>query len=224
MRNSIFSAVALATSSIALAATAVPAYAQSKSGIAIVDVDAALGDSNAAKTASQQMQVTYKANIDQVQTRQGALETELKQKRDALQAEVNAAGKTPTAAQRTKMQSDYEALQKRAQEAQNELRSINQPLQLARAYVIEQINDKMPQALRNVMTKNKMDILVKAGATEAYQPSVDLTNALVAELNTLVPNVSIVPPQGWRPGQEGNGEAAPAANAPAAPANQPRGR
>ena len=215
MKKILLASVALATAPLLLAVSATPAAAQSKSGIAVVNVDAAIGQSAAAQTATQQMQVTYKGAIDSVNARQTALQTELKQKQDALQAAVTAAGAKPTPAQQTKLQGDYDALQRRAQEAQAELEQLQQPLQLARSYVVQQIGAKLEDALKSVMTKNKVDLLLKEGAAEAFQPSVDLTASLVTELNTLVPTVGIVPPQGWRPGAQQPTAGAPAAAAPA---------
>lgn len=218
MRNSILSAVALATVSAGALAVSAPAAAQVKQAIAVVNVEQAIGQSAAAQTAGQQMQVTYKANIDQVNARQTALQTELKQKQDALQAAVTAAGQNPPPAKQTELQTQYAALQKRAQEAQAELQQLGQPLELARAYALEQIGAKLDEAMRSVMTKNKIDLLLKSGAAEAYAPGADVTNLLVQELNALVPTVGIVPPQGWRPGGQGQQAAAPAAAAPAAAA------
>lgn len=218
MRNSILSAVALATVSVGALAVSAPAAAQVKQAIAVVNVEQAIGQSAAAQTAGQQMQVTYKANIDQVNARQTALQTELKQKQDALQAAVTAAGQNPPPAKQTELQTQYAALQKRAQEAQAELQQLGQPLELARAYALEQIGAKLDEAMRSVMTKNKIDLLLKSGAAEAYAPGADVTNLLVQELNALVPTVGIVPPQGWRPGGQGQQAAAPAAAAPAAAA------
>lgn len=217
MRKTLLASVALVAAPLALAVTAAPASAQSKLGIAIVNVDAAIGNSAAAKTASQQMQVTYKSALDTLSTRQTALQTELKQKQDALEAAVKAAGAKPTPAQQQALQTQYDALQKRAQEAQNELQTLNQPVQLAKQYVVEQIGAKLDDALKNVMTKNKVDVLLKDEAAVAYQPTVDLTNSLITELNALVPTVGIVPPAGWRPGQQ----QAPAAAAPAPAAGTP---
>jgi Skp family chaperone for outer membrane proteins len=198
-------------------AAAAPASAQSKLGIGVVNIDAAIGNSAAAQTASQQMQVTYKAAIDSLNTRTTALQTELKQKQDALQAAVRAAGAKPTPAQQQALQTQYEALQKRGQEAQAELQQLEQPIALARSYVIEQISLKLEDALKSTMTKSKVDLLLKDESALAYQPSVDLTKELITELNTLVPTVGIVPPQGWRPGQQ----QAPAAAAPAPAAGAP---
>ncbi|MBU0554569.1 MAG: OmpH family outer membrane protein [Alphaproteobacteria bacterium] len=217
MRNSIFSAVALATASAVALGVSAPVSAQVKQAIAVVNIDQAIGQSSAATTASQQMQVTYKANIDQLNTRRTALQTEIQQKQTALQTAAQAAGQNPPAATQTNLQTQYNELQRRAQEAQAELQQLEQPLQLARAYVLEQIGAKLPEAMRNVMTKNKIDLLVKAEAAEAFQPSADVTRLLVQEINALVPSVSITPPQGWQPGGQGQQQgAAPAATTPPA--------
>jgi len=232
MRNSILSAVAMATTSLLAVGVSAPATAQVRQAIAVVNVEQAIGQSAAAQTAGQQMQVTYKPQIDQINARQTALQTELQQKQTALQTAVQAAGQSPTDAQRTQLQQQYEALQRRAQEAQQELQQLNQPIALAREYVLEQIGAKLEDALRAVMTKNRIDLLVKSAAAEAYQPTADVTNLLVQEINTLVPSVGIVPPQGWRPGgqqQEGAAGAPPAAGTtPPPPAAQrppqPEGR
>jgi Skp family chaperone for outer membrane proteins len=218
MRNTILSAVALATVSAAALGVAAPAAAQVKQAIAVVSVERAVAQSAAAQTAGQQMQVTYKPQIDQVNARQTALQAELKQKQDALQAAVTAAGQNPAPAKQTELQTQYAALQRRAQEAEAELRQIGAPIETARAYALEQIGAKMSDALRNVMTKNKIDLLLKDDAAEAFAPAADVTNLLIQEINALVPSVGIVPPAGWRPGGQGQ---QPAAAVPAAPTATP---
>jgi len=198
--KTIFKAVALATVPVAaLAAAAIPASAQSKLGIAVADIDKAVNDSNAATTARTQMQTTYKANIDNFNTRKTAIDTDLKQKAEAFQAAVKAAGGKSTPA----LQSQYEALQKTQQDAQAELQRIGQPIALANAYVEEQISAKIGDALKAAMSKNKVDLVLQPGATVSYQPGVDITAAVTAEINALVPTVNIVPPTGWKPGQGG---------------------
>ncbi len=198
--KTLFKAVALATVPVAaLAVTAVSANAQSKLGIAVVDIDKAVNDCNAAATARTQMQTTYKTNIDNFNARKTALDTELKQKGEAFQAAVKAANGQTTPA----LQSQYQALQKSQQDAQAELQRIGQPIGLANAYVEEQISAKIGDALKAAMTKSKVDLVLQPGATISYQPSVDITAAVTAEINALVPSVGIVPPPGWQPGQQG---------------------
>lgn len=190
-------AVALATVSVAgMAAVSVPAVAQSKLGIAVVDMDEAVNKSVAATNARTQMQTTYKANIDNFNSRKTALDADLKQKAEAFQAAVKAAGGKSTPA----LQTQYEQLQQSQQSAQAELQRIGQPIALANAYIEEQIGAKIGDALKAAMTKSKVDLVLQPGATVSYQPSVDITAAVTTELNALVPSVNIVPPAGWQPG------------------------
>lgn len=218
--KTIFKALALASLSAAAFSTAIaPASAQSKLGIAVVSIEQAVGTSAAATTARSQMQVTYKATIDSLNTRKTALETELKTKGEALQAAAKAAAGKPTPA----LQAQYEAFQKRQQEAQTELQRLSQPLGLANAYVEEQIGAKLGDALKNAMKKANVDLVLAPDATVSYAPTVDITAMVVTELNALVPSVGIVPPAGWQPGQQQAAPAAAAATAPAASA-QPTGR
>ncbi|MCE7798329.1 OmpH family outer membrane protein [Sphingobium sufflavum] len=221
MRNS-FKHIALALPIGAAMMVAAPAMAQSKLGIAVADVEAAVANSNAYTVARGQMNTTYKAQIDQFNARKAALETDLKTKQDALNAAAKAAGTSPTPAVRTQLQGQYEALQTAQQNAQAELQRIGQPVALAQAYVEEQIAAKLNDALKGAMTAAKVDLVLKPDSAVSFQPSVDITAQVKAQLDTLVPSASIVPPAGWRPG--GQSAAAPAAAAPASPAAKPTGR
>lgn len=206
-----FKAVALASAPVALAATAItPAHAQSKLGVAVVDQQGAVGNSTAFTTAMTQMQTTYKPNLDSISTRQTALQTELKTKADVFQAAVKAAGGKPTPA----LEAQYNALQKRKAEAEQELQVLSAPVSRARAYVEAQIAAKLADALKAAMTKKNVDLVLVPDATVSYGPAVDITSAVTAELNALVPSVGIVPPTGWQPGQPLPGAAAPAAGQP----------
>ncbi|HEX7821602.1 MAG TPA: OmpH family outer membrane protein [Sphingobium sp.] len=222
MRNTLkHFALALPLGAAMMVAT--PALAQSKLGIAVADVDRAVATSNAYTIARTQMETTYKVQIDQFNARKTALETDLKNKQDALSAAAKAAGTTPTPAVRAQLQGQYDALQAGQQSAQAELQRIGQPVGLAQAYVEEQIASKLTDALKNAMAAAKVDLVIKPDSTVSFQPSVDITAQVKAQLDTLVPSASIVPPAGWRPGGQQQG-AAPAAVAPAAPTAKPTGR
>jgi Skp family chaperone for outer membrane proteins len=214
-------AIALAPMT-AIAMTAVPAAAQTKSGIAVVDLEEAVARSAAFTTAMQQMQTTYKPQIDQINTRRTAIETDLKTKNDALQAAYKAAGNKPTPA----IETQYQQLQQAQQNGQAELQRLSQPVQLARAYVEQQIVAKLDDALKAATAKTKSEIVFKKAATESFGAGADITPAVITELNALVPSVGITPPAGWQPGQQGAAPAAaaPAATAPATPAQAPRSR
>lgn len=200
--------IALGMAPLAAAAMiASPAQAQSKLAIAVANVDQAVAESNAYTVARQQMETTYKAQIGQFNTRKAAIEGELKTKRDALEAGLKANGGKPTPA----LQAQYEALQKSSQDAQAELQRIGAPIAIAQQYVEEQIGAKVSDALKAAMNNAKVDLVLKPEAAVSYQPSVDITDAVKQQLNTMVPSVSIVPPAGWRPGGQ---QAAPQATAP----------
>lgn len=207
----------LPLASVATIGISAPAAAQSKLGVAIVDVEKAVYDSNAYTVARQQMETTYKANIDQFRSRQTAIDTDLKTKQTALQTALSAAGGKTTPA----LEEQYRTLQQSAQAGQAELQRLGQPVQLANAYVQEQIGTKLREALLATQTQAKVDVLLNNEATVSYAPAADVTAILKQQLDRLVPSVSIVPPAGWRPGGQQQGAAA----APAAPATaQPSGR
>ncbi|WP_298401451.1 OmpH family outer membrane protein [Sphingobium sp.] len=215
--KTIFKAAALTLAPMtAIAMTAVPAVAQTKSGIAVVDLEEAVAKSAAFTTAMTQMQTTYKPQLDQVNTRRAAIETDLKTKNDALQAAYKAAGNKPTPA----IETQYQQLQQAQQAGQAELQRLTQPVALARAYVEEQVVAKLDDALKAATAKTKSEIVFKKAATESFGAGADITDEVVTELNTLVPSVGITPPAGWQPG----GRQAPAAAAPATPAQAPKSR
>jgi Skp family chaperone for outer membrane proteins len=216
--KTIFKAAALVLAPVtALATGAVPALAQSKSGVAIVSLERAVGSSAAYTAARTQIGTTYKAQIDSINTRRATLEAGIKVKGDALQAAYKAAGNKSTPA----IQTQYEDLQKAQNDAQAEIQRLSQPIQLANAYVQEQIVAKLDQALKTAMTKTKAEIVLKEEATESFLPATDITDEVTVELNTLVPTVGITPPAGWQPGRQGQ---APAAAAPTNPTQQPQTR
>ena len=214
--KTIFKAAALVLAPMtAIALTAVPAAAQTKSGLAVVDLEEAVAKSTAFTTAITQMQTTYKPQIDALNTRRTAIETDLKTKGDALQAALKAAGNKPTPA----IETQYQQYQQTQQTAQAELQRMSQPISLARAYVEEQIVARLDDALKAATAKTKSEIVFKKAATESFGAGADITPSVIAELNTLVPSVSITPPAGWQPGRQGQ-----AAAAPAIPAQAPKSR
>ncbi|MDO7833879.1 OmpH family outer membrane protein [Sphingobium sp. HBC34] len=215
--KTLFKAAALVLAPVtAVALTAVPATAQTKSGIAVLDRGEAVQNSTAFTTAMTQMQTTYKPQIDQITTRRAAIETDLKSKNDALQAAYKAAGNKATPA----IETQFQQFQQAQQTAQEELDRLSRPIALARNYVEYQIVAKLDDAVKAATAKTKSEIVFKKAATESFAASADITDEVTAELNALVPSVSIMPPAGWQPGQP----AATAAPAPATPAQAPKSR
>src|SRR3546814_17545625 len=90
----------------AMALTSVPAAAQSKTGIAVVDLQRAVATSSAYSTARTQIQTTYKAQIDGFTARKNAIDADLKAKGTALEAAMKAAGGKPTPAIQTQISAE----------------------------------------------------------------------------------------------------------------------
>lgn len=218
--KTIFAASALAIAALSVSPmVAAPAAAQSTKGSGVADLDDAVTQSNAYRTALTQIQTTYKAQIDQVDTRGETLEAEL----NVLRAKANEeAKKTPR--NQTAVDAAIKAFQDKQAAAQRELQQLAQPYELARTYVVDQISVRLDEAVKAAMTKRKVDLLFNYNPqiVLAAEKPVDITDAIAAELNTLVPNAQIVPPAGYQPGQlmQQKGQAAAAAARAAA---QPAG-
>jgi len=213
-----------------------PALAQNAAGpvvpgLGIADLDGAIAASNAFRTAQQQRPVTYKAQIDQANARRTAISTQLQPLIDKFTKDRQA-----NVAQAT-LQTQATQIQQIQQSGEQELQRIIQPVAYSEAYVQEQIEEKLDQAVKAAMGAKKITLLLNPQAVLAMNNTAyNLTTDVTAQLNTLVPSVTLVPPTGWEPrqirearaqqGQQGQAGATPAAPAaPARPAGpQPQGR
>jgi len=207
--------VAAAAAPVAIA-TAVPAHAQ-VAGIAVADPEAAIQNSNAWKTALSQIQTTHKTALDQANARATATQNELRPLVQALQT----ASRAPNANQQ-QLQQQAATIQQKEQAAQAEIGRLTQPAQLARAYVLEQINRQLNPASQAVIGQNKLQLLLRPEALLWAGQATDVTAAITTELNRLVPSVGITPPAGWQPGQQQQGAQPAAQPTPTQPAPQGR--
>ncbi len=188
------SALAMASLSVSPILT-VPAFAQAK-GIGVADVRVAAARSNAFSVASKQIETTYKAQIDQQQSRGQTLQAEI----NVLIAKYNEESKK-TPQNQAALQAAGQAVQNKRQAAQTELSQIGAPVELAIAYVEDQISVRMNEAIKAAMTAKKIDLLLNPDAVLARENNVDITDALVAEINRILPSVSTAVPAGYQPGQ-----------------------
>lgn len=194
---------------------AAPSAGPVVAGIGVANLNAAVAASNAYQVAGQQRQTTYKATYDAAQARATQIEAELKGLVDKFNADK--AAKKPDAI----LQQSYVAVQQRQERGKEEIRQILMPVMLSEAYVEEQITDKLDQAVQAAMTKRGVSILLQPETVIARANGYEMTPAIIAELNALIPSANLVPPQGWVPRQVREQQAAqqqaqPAAAAPAA--------
>jgi len=190
---SLIAAAALAASPLALS--------QASAQVATANLEAAVSQSAAMATARTQIQTTYKAQIDAATARQTALQAQLQ----PLATEIQTLQGNPATPQAT-LQAKVTAFQQREQAAQKELATLAEPFQRPGAYATEQIADKLDAAVRAAMTAKNVTILIRPDAVMAVLPAADITADVVAQLNAQVKTVSITPPAGWQPGQQGQGQ------------------
>lgn len=200
-------------------------------GIGVANLQAAIANTDAYRVASQQRPVTYKPQLDQAQARGNALEAQIKPMIDRFNAARQAAN---TPALQQQLQTQARAIQELQEKGKQEIQQILLPAVLSEAFVNEQIEDKLDQAVQKAMEKSRVSLLLQPNAVLARANAYDLTDEIVAELNALLPTAQLVPPQGWEPREIREARAQQAAQqaagnrpaaAPAAPAGpQPEGR
>lgn len=201
----------LMAAALAAPATLVAVDAQAQAGgVAVADAESAVANTKAWSAARTQIQTTYKAQIDQANTRRAAIQAELQ----PLVTAFNNARSQPSANQAA-LQSQAQTIQTKEQAGQAELQKITAPVQRAQAYALEQLQAKLGDAVQAAVRARNVSILLRPEAAVFAQPTADITSAITAELDKTVPSVSITPPAGWQPGQAG---------AAAQPKPQPAGR
>jgi Skp family chaperone for outer membrane proteins len=225
LKSVLLGSIAVATlPSLALAQRAPTAPAgPAIPGIAVANIEAVVGNSNAYKTAATQRQMTYKAQFDAAEARRKQLAAQMQPLADKFTKDRQA--NAPAAS----LQQQAQQLQALQDSGSQELQRMLAPVALSEAYVNEQINDKLSAAIEAAMQKKKVTLVLNPQSVIAASGSYNLNQDILAELNTQLPSVQIVPPAGWEPREVREARAAQgAATAPAAPARpagpQPSGR
>ena len=171
-----------------------PASAQ-VSGIATSDTAVAFLRSKALGAAYQQIGTQYAAVSQQLQTKRQEInnlnaQLDTDKNKELTQAELDVAikAKNPLLAQIDAKQKEMSALQ--------------DPVILAQLYSIEQIALKYEAAQQAVITAKRINVILAPDAFVWAPESVDVTTAITAELDKLLPAVTITPPAGWRPSRQ----------------------
>lgn len=201
-----------------------PAATAAVTGIGVANLEAAVVNSDAFRLAGQQRPVSYKAYYDQAEARAKQIDAQLKPMADKFEADR--AAKKPEAV----LVPQVQAIQQLQERGKQEIQQILMPVALSEAYVTEQVEDKLDAAVQAAMTKKGVSIVLQPGAVVARANSYEMTPAIIAELNALIPTAQLAPPQGWLPRQlreqQARQQAAQQGTQPgaAAPAAQPAPR
>jgi hypothetical protein len=184
-----------------VAASPAPAASKSKGGaqgIATANQEIAMLRTNAYRVAMEQMQVTYKAQIEARDSRARVLQAELQ----AMGLKLEEDSKKPANQANPKLlEPAVRAYQAKEQTAKQEIGQLSQQIDLALAYIEEQMTLKESEVIRAAMRKKGIDLLIAPNVIIARENTVDITQALTDEYNIMVPQVQIVPPAGYQPGQ-----------------------
>ena len=213
-----------ALAGIALAAgiaplASAPAAAQVVQGIGVVNLPAVIANANAYKTAQQQQQTTYKAQIDQANARRAAIQAQLQPLVQQLQTASQAENPNQQALQQQAAQ-----IQQIQSAGQREIQQLLQPVALSQAYVEEQLNDQLAAAVESAAKARNVTFVVGPDSVLYADNAYNLNQAVLDALNTQLPSVQIVPPQGWLPRELREQQAAAQQQAPAQQAAPVQGR
>lgn len=196
-------------------------------GVATANLQAAVANTNAYRSAQQQRQSVYKPTYDAAQARARQYDAQIKPLAEQLNVDVTA--KKPDA----QLQQQAIAIQKLQNQGEADIKQMLAPVEQSEEYVLEQISDKLPQAVQNVLGRRGITLLLAPDAVLIAAPQYDLTTAIRDELNVLVPSVQLTPPTGWQPRrvreqqaaqqqQAGTAQPRPAGTAAPAPATPPK--
>ena len=183
------------------ASVALPSAAQAQAIpaaiIAVVDLDKVTSDCNACKTAT----AALRSQVQAYQNRENSLAAPLQTEQKSIQSAIDALnGKEPDAALKARVT----AFQNRQQQGATELQRQQEQIKRNQQYVQKQIGDKLGPIYSQVLQKRGANMLLEQGATLASAQTLDVTNDVIAALNTALPTIQTT--------------------APAAPANTTQGR
>ena len=189
MNKLLFSA-ALATS--VAAAPAAQAQAIPAAVVAVVDLEKVTSQCTACKSAA----ATLRGQISALQTREQTLAAPLETEQKSIQAAIDALkGKDPDAA----LQARAKAWDAKRQQAAQEIARGQQQIQRNQAYITQQIQAKLGPIYQQVMQRRGANLMVESGATLATSSSIDVSNDVLAALNTALPSVATTAPAQQQP-------------------------
>lgn len=186
--------LAMAGLSLAAVTAAAPAAAQVQGNIGTVDVSRAILQTTALEQAYSQVESTYSAQIATLRTKNQERQTLLQGidtngDKEVDDAELAAAEGSPGLAS--------------LQTVTGEITTLTNQIDAGRVFAIEQIYQQYPAALQEVITASQVQMIVAPGSILYAPPEADMTQKVVAALNTKVPQVGIVPPANWQPSRRG---------------------
>lgn len=182
--------IRLSTAALAIAAFATPAAAQ-VNGIGVTEPAIAIAGSAARAAAYQAIQTQFQAQLTQLQQQEQQRNTVMQQ------FDTNKDGQLSQEEQ-TAAQANTAAVQQLNQLNQT-IAQAQEPILRARVYAIEQIAMQYSAAAQQVISEKQIQFILTPSSVVYATEAADVTDEIVAALNTRVPTVSTTPPEGWQP-------------------------
>lgn len=170
-----------------LAPSAASAQSIPSAVVAVVDLDRVTSECNACRTASSAL----KTQVSSFESRRDSLASSLQTEQKSIQTSIDALkGKQPDPA----LQARVKAFQAKAQTSEQELAGQQAQIQRNQQYIQKQIQDKLSPIYQQVMQHRGANLLVEVGTTLATSQNVDVTNDVLASLNTSLPSLATTAP------------------------------
>jgi Skp family chaperone for outer membrane proteins len=185
----------VALSALALAMPAA-AFAQARTPAAIggvVETDRITQECTACRAASTQLQGLLTSGQQRAQQLAQPLQAEQQSIQQAAQAAQALPAGAARTAQENALRARVQGLDARQQQANQEIQRIEQNLQSTRANVSRQIFDRLNPIISQTMTTHGANLAVDVNQTLAHAPALNVTNEVLAALNTALPSVSVTP-------------------------------
>lgn len=180
----------LVGAALAAASTAVPAAAQ-VAGIATTSPEVVIARAAARNTAYQQIGTTYGTQITQIGTLRQEIQTLIRSLDTNNDQQLSDAERTAKPTVVTQVQ-----------QKEQQLNTLATPITIAQAYALDQLAREYDAARQQVVTAKRIQIMLAPDAIQWAPPAVDVTNDIVAALNTRKPTVTTAVPAGWQPSRE----------------------
>ena len=180
----------LSLTALAVAMVAAPSAAVAQRApaavVVVVDTDRIARDCTACRAATAQLQGQQTALRTRAQTLEQQLTAEGKPIQDAFDA---LKGRQPDAA----LQARITAFQTKQNNARQELSNAERNLQSTTAHVNQQIGSRLRPIIASVAAARGANLAVDKGSALFAAPAVEVTDAVLAQLNQQVPAVSVTP-------------------------------
>jgi Skp family chaperone for outer membrane proteins len=199
MKNILLGAAVALTLAVPAAA---PAQRAPAATIVVVDRDRILRECTACRAAQTQLQGLQTQLQQRAQQLGQPIQSEAQSIEQAAAALRNQTGAARTTAE-TALQTRVQQLRQREATANQDIQRLEVTYRSTVAHVVQQIETRLTPIVQQVMTQRGANLALDVGVTYTHAPALNVTDAVLAQLNSQLPSVSVTPlPQQQQPAQQ----------------------